>query len=189
MTKAQRIDALIAAGRFVKKDSAWLEHVPDERLTELLHETATAPAPVSAPPAPPAVAAAPAQAPAQAPVPVAAPVAPVAQPVAASARTVEQVFAEVGDPVVREELKAAHTAMVAARTAKITALKATNRCKFSDEELGNFSAAQLDRLLELSAVPAPVPSYAGASGVPVVAASDDSIPEARSITEAFPRSA
>jgi hypothetical protein len=106
---------------------------------------------------------------------------PVGATAGASEQTVEQ-YLSAAPASVREELKAAHTAMQAKRTSTISALKATGRCTFTDEQLATKSNQELEQLAALAQVP--TAADFSARGVALSTGSDDAIPEPPSLITA-----
>lgn len=77
-----------------------------------------------------------------------------AAPVAPAEPTFEDLLAKAPADV-RAAIGAGKVAAAKKKTETIAALKATQRCPYSDEALGNMEQGQLDQLVTLAGVPAP----------------------------------
>lgn len=174
MDKAQRVKTLIESGRFQEADRSWLEQVPEDRLSTL-EAAPSNPDPKPAPASAPVAAAA---EPPQAPQPVSQGVSPM---------TAEQYISQA-PPELQESLREGLRVQQARRNELITALKATGRCDYTDDQLTAMQTGELERLIKLAAVPPP-PSFVGrlnlrsreesSSGVPPAPSLADSIRAAR----------
>lgn len=155
-TKAERVKALIESKThpWAESDRAFLESLPEDRLASfeapLPATTETGGETTGTTPNPPASAA-----------PVAAPPAPVAAPEPVTA----EAYVASAPPEVREFLQSGLRAAQAQKLATITALKATNRCSFTDAQLNAMSQEQLGQLLTLAGATAPAVDFAGRGGV------------------------
>lgn len=189
MDKTARINALIASGRFVENDRAWLNTVPEDRLATLEAQQPTAPqSPPAQPSTPPS---APAPAPSQPTTPPAAPEQPAPAPTTASAATFDQ-FLELAPPQFRKELKEMRAASENLRTAAITQIKAAGaRNQFSDEELAAMELPQLQKIAAMIATPtvasAPRLVDFSARGLPGSQANEDpnTVPEPPSLVSSI----
>jgi hypothetical protein len=165
MDKAQRIKALIekSNGRYLETDRTWLESVPEDRLSALEASAGAKEEPKPQnPPAPPL--ADPAQTPPVPPTMPTNPPIPPAQPTTSAQQppiqqgvtpqTAEQ-FISLAPAEIQESLREGLRASTERRNSVITALKSTNRCQFSDQELAGMSIQGLERLLALANVPPP----------------------------------
>jgi Uncharacterized protein conserved in bacteria (DUF2213) len=161
MTKAERIAALIASGRFKDADKVWLENTPDEGLTAFEATPAVAAAAPAAPVVPVAPAVVPAAAPAAA-LPVAAAAAP------AAPLTVEA-FVASAPAEIKDFLSAGLAAAQSKKTATIATIKASGRNDYTDVELNGMTQKDLDRLVKLSGTVVPAVDFSG-RGAPRAAA-------------------
>lgn len=182
MDKKARVKALLAKNKRFAGQEATLEAASEEMLT-LLEAEVPATEPVKKDEEPPVTP------------PVAAPVAPVVPaPVAAAAvePTFENLLAKAS-PDVRAAIEAGTRAAASRKAATIAALKATQRCKVTDEKLAAMSQADLDDLASLADVPAVASTidFSGA-GLPRAAAAgtpEKEVPAAPDFVAAFAKPA
>jgi hypothetical protein len=92
--------------------------------------------------------------------------------------TLESLLA-AADPSTREAFQAIKTAGANKKLETITALKASGRCKFSDDELSAKSQKELDTLVELAGLTASAPVDFGGLGITraAAAASQTGVPK------------
>jgi Uncharacterized protein conserved in bacteria (DUF2213) len=184
-TKAERIQALIAGGKFKDADKTWLEQIPEDRLEALEQPAANQPAanqpavnqPAANQPAanqPPANQPAANQPPANQP---AGTQETGTQQVAAQAQPAKPVsmeeYLKTAPPELKEVLQENLRVAAERKTAAITALKTCGRCDYTEDELKAMSIKDLERLVKLTGATSTSNVDFSGRGLPVTASNND----------------